>query len=201
MCDLQTTNHQEKSPCDKRNNCRIFLLYIINKHQCNIFTMYIFTARKRSLGQGNIFASVCQEFFSQGRSAPLHAVIPPFPLARQMPPGKETPPGKADPSSKERPLTRRPPARQTPKQGDSPGKETPLARSPPGKADPLARRPPSSKADPPPPVQCLLGDTVNKQAVCILPECNLVFNNVFTVTGKNNTHFFPNYQSLFFKLT
>ena len=27
---------------------------------------YIITARKRSLGQGNIFTSVCQEFCSQG---------------------------------------------------------------------------------------------------------------------------------------
>ena len=28
--------------------------------------MYMITARKRSLGQGNIFRSVCQEFCSQG---------------------------------------------------------------------------------------------------------------------------------------
>ena len=44
--------------------------------------------------------------------------------------------------------------------------------------------PPSSKAGHPwqgdtlsiqiPPVQCMLGDTVNKRAVCILLECNLV---------------------------
>ena len=29
----------------------------------------IFTARKRSLGQGNIFSSLCQEFCSRGRYA------------------------------------------------------------------------------------------------------------------------------------
>ena len=46
----------------------------------------IFTVRKRSLGQGNIFTSVCQKFCSLGGSAPLHAGIPPLPL------------GKADPS-------------------------------------------------------------------------------------------------------
>ena len=30
------------------------------------FTRCVFTARKRSLGQGNIFIGVCQEFCSQG---------------------------------------------------------------------------------------------------------------------------------------
>ena len=49
----------------------------------------LFTARKRSLGQGNIFTNVCQEFCSRGGggggSDPLRAGIPP-PF-----------PGKADP--------------------------------------------------------------------------------------------------------
>ena len=41
------------------------------------------TARKRSLGQGNIFSSVCQEFCSQeGGSASVHAWIPPPPRSR-----------------------------------------------------------------------------------------------------------------------
>ena len=35
---------------------------------------YIITARKRSLGQGNIFSSVCQEFCSQGVVASQHAL-------------------------------------------------------------------------------------------------------------------------------
>ena len=96
----------------------------------------LFTARKRSLGQGNIFTSVCQEFYSQGGSAPLHAGIPS--------------PGKADNLAKADPLAMRPPW-----QGN-----TPLARQIHRQGDP--------------PAQCMLGDTVNKRAVCILLECNLV---------------------------
>ena len=34
---------------------------------CSKNDVKIFTARKRSLGQGNIFIGVCQEFCSQGR--------------------------------------------------------------------------------------------------------------------------------------
>ena len=53
--------------------------------------------------------------------------------------------------------------------------------TPPGKADPPS---PTGRADPPSPLwqgrplptQCMLGDTVNKRAVCILLECNLVEN-------------------------
>ena len=40
------------------------------------------------LGPGNIFSSVCQDFCTQGRPAPLHAGIPPArrpPLARRPP--------------------------------------------------------------------------------------------------------------------
>ena len=43
----------------------------------------------------------------------------------------------------------------------------PLEQAPPSKNNPLGTRHP-------PPEQCMLGDTVNKQAVCILLECNLV---------------------------
>ena len=35
----------------------------------NIFSTVFVTVRKRSLGQGNIFKSVCQEFYSQGGCA------------------------------------------------------------------------------------------------------------------------------------
>ena len=35
----------------------------------------LFTARKRSLGQGNVFTPVCQSFCSQGVSDPLNAGI------------------------------------------------------------------------------------------------------------------------------
>ena len=80
------------------------------------------TARKRSLGQGNIFTSVCQEFCSQGVVC-LSAcwdTTPLPPSSRHPPPGPGTPPG------------------------------------------------------PDTPLHCMLGDTVNKRAVCILLECNLV---------------------------
>ena len=46
------------------------------------------TARKRSLGQGNIFSSVCQEFCPGGVSASVHAGIPPPPRH----PPEQTPP-------------------------------------------------------------------------------------------------------------
>ena len=72
----------------------------------------IFTARKRSFGQGNIFTSVCQEFCSQGGLP--HCMLGYHPLARQTP-WKGRPPWQGDP----------------PRQGN-----TPL-----GKADPPARRP------------------------------------------------------------
>ena len=51
---------------------------------CNMLCALV-TARKRSLGQGNIFSSVCQEFCSLGGSASVHVGIPP-------PPGADTPP-------------------------------------------------------------------------------------------------------------
>ena len=106
----------------------------------------MFTARKRSLGQGNIFSSVCQEFCSQGEgSASVHAWIPPPPPPEaDMPPGSRHPP-EADPSEADTP-----PRSRHPLEADTPRKQTP------------------------PPPQCMLGDTVNKRAVCILLECNLV---------------------------
>ena len=61
-----------------------------------ITTQLLFTARKRSLGQGNIFTSVCQEFCPQGGvSASVHAGIPPPGPGRhprdQAPPRPGTP--------------------------------------------------------------------------------------------------------------
>ena len=60
-----------------------------------------------------------------------------------------------------------------PWQGDPPGKADPTLgkADPPGKADaPLLSRQTPRQGDPP--AQCMLGDTVNKWAVCILLECN-----------------------------
>ena len=58
--------------------------------------LHIFTARKRSLGQGNIFSSVCQEFCSRGARKYLGR-YPPFeqvpPSGRYTPLWAGTPPG------------------------------------------------------------------------------------------------------------
>ena len=58
------------------------------------FVSVFFTARKRSLDQGNIFSRVCQEFCSQGGSASVHAGIPPgaTPPPEQAPPRSRHPP-------------------------------------------------------------------------------------------------------------
>ena len=80
----------------------------------------IFTARKQSLGQGNIFSSVCQEFCSREGLSACWDTTPP-----------------------------------------RPGTPPPKTRHPPGTRHPS-------------PAQCMLGVTVNKRAVCILLECNLV---------------------------
>ena len=71
----------------------------------------IFTARKRSLGQGNIFISVCQEFCSQGGST-----------WAGTPPGRHTPPLGKPPrqtSPGQTPPWQTPP-RQTPPWADTP---------------------------------------------------------------------------------
>ena len=65
----------------------------------------LFTARKRSLGQGNIFRSVCQEFCSQedAGSALVHAGIP-------TPPGPGTPPEQTPPLGPGTPWDQAPPS-------------------------------------------------------------------------------------------
>ena len=89
----------------------------------------VITARKRSLGQGNIFSSVCQEFCPQGGLP--QCMLGYHPLARR-PPWQGRPPSKAD----------HPPlARQTP--------HSPLARRPPGKAGPPGKAEPPGKTEPP----------------------------------------------------
>ena len=90
-------------------------------------TRRIVTARKRSLGQGNIVSSVCQEFCSQGGSASVHAGYPPgadTPGTRSKhppPPGVDNPLGPGTlPKS-------RPPREQThPSRSRHPRKQTPL---------------------------------------------------------------------------
>ena len=60
----------------------------------NVFSFV--TARKRSLAQGNIFRSVCQEFCPQGGSASVHAGILP-PRHPEQTPGSRHPPNQAPP--------------------------------------------------------------------------------------------------------
>ena len=71
------------------------------------------------------------------------------------------------------PQSRHPPAADTPLGADTPLEQAP---NPPGADTPL--RADTPRADTPleqtPPVQSMLGDTVNARAVCILLECNLV---------------------------
>ena len=56
----------------------------------------IITARKRSLGQGNIFAPVCHSVHRGGGSASVHARIPPS-RTRQVPPPEVGIPGTKHP--------------------------------------------------------------------------------------------------------
>ena len=93
--------------------------------------------RKRSLGQGNIFSSVCQEFCSQEGGLP-QCMLEYHTRADIPPPGSIHPPGTRHPL----------------------GADTLQEQTPPGTRHP--------------PAQCMPGDTVNKRAMCILLECNLV---------------------------
>ena len=104
------------------------------------------TARKRSLGQGNIFSSVCHGFCTQGGLPQCmlryHPAPPPTrqapPWTRQVPPQDQVPPGPGTLQTRQAPL---------------------------------------------PPKQSMLGDTVNERTVCILLECNLVFNELQVGNG------------------
>ena len=112
-----------------------------------------FTTCKRSAGQGNIFSSVCQEFCTKGG----------LPQCMLGSPQEQAPPGSRCPLSGH-------PQKQMP----------PQEQRPPWELTPPGAEPPSPKQAFPaqeqiPPAQCKLGDTVNKRAVRILLECNLIF--------------------------
>ena len=100
----------------------------------------------------------------------------PPPRSRQSPPPREqadtpceqTPPRSRHPlGSRHPPWEQTPPGADTPLWEQTPPEQTPLTPPPPG-GDPLG-------ADPPP-GHCMLGNTVNKRAVRILLECNLVYD-------------------------
>ena len=69
----------------KQDNIRVFLKHTRLATLSLLITLYshIFSARKQSLGQGNIFRSVCQEFCSLGEST--WAATPPPPRTRYTP--------------------------------------------------------------------------------------------------------------------
>ena len=120
---------------------------------CPICLNHLITARKRSLGQGNVFRSVCHSVH-RGRGfcpTPLDADLPGL---DRFPPGCR-PPGWADP----------PGVGQTPLDANP----SQVGQIPRGWGDPPGCRPPWGWADPPP-------DTVNKRAVRILLECMLEGN-------------------------
>ena len=94
-------------------------------------------ARKRSLGQGNIFAPVCLSVHG-GRSAPLHAGIPPGPEAgtpqdqRQAPhPQKQTHPRGQTPLGADTPQEQTPPRNRLPGADTPPGNRPPPEQTPP----------------------------------------------------------------------
>ena len=96
-----------------------------------LFFPDIFTARKRSLGQGYIFTGICH---SVNRGGLPQCMLGYTPSARETPPAKKTP-------SRETPLPGRPPsARETPCQGDPPPKRpAPLPRRPPSRPTPRGK--------------------------------------------------------------
>ena len=93
---------------------------------------FIFTARKRSLGQGNIFAPVCHSVHRGG-------------VSRQVHPQAGTPPGQAQPPGQVNPRQVHPLGRYTPQAGTLPrhvlpGQVSPWTGTPtPRQVNPLGR--------------------------------------------------------------
>ena len=88
------------------------------------------TARKLSLGQGNIFTPVCNSVHRgdlvRDGSASVHAGIPQPPLTRHTTPPNQAAPSPGTPSSSHPPWTRDTPGPGTPRPG------TPREQAPPG---------------------------------------------------------------------
>ena len=90
------------------------------------------------------------------------------------------------PESRHHSMTRYPPRAGIP-QGAGPARSrySPGAGTHPGANILWEQAPPGAD----PPAQCMEGDTVNKRAVCILLECNLVFSNLSIVISlSDRTH-------------
>ena len=146
---------------------------------CRIFKERI-TARKRSLGQGNIFAPVC---YSVHRGPSTWAGTPW--AGTPNPPPAGTPPRQVQPPGRYTPWQVHPTGRYTPRQVQPlmqvlPGRYTPWAGTPPGRytppwaGTPVAGTPTLGRYTP----GNACWDTVNKRAVRILLECILVWVNV-----------------------
>ena len=151
-----------------------------------IYNFVFITGRKRSLGQGNIFAPVCHSVHTGGVPGQVHprAGTPTRQVhsPRQVPP-RQVPPGQIPPSKAgTHPPGRYPPGRYTPLGRYTPWAGTPQAGTPPGRYTPPWQVPPGQVYPPwqvlpgryTPWEQCMLGDTGSKWAVCILVECILV---------------------------
>ena len=156
-------------------------MYFIALH---IRSQAIFTARKRSLGQGNIFAPVCHSVHRGYAS--VHAGIPP-PPEPGTPPGPGTPQDHAPPWDHAPPGTMHTPPDQAPPRPGTPlGACTPprtihphdhvhpLDQAPAGPGTPPGPGTPQTSPLHPQPAQSMLGDTVTSRAVRILLKCNLV---------------------------
>ena len=115
------------------------LSYISEGYRLVVFVVVVITTRKRSLGQGNIFSSVCQEFCSRGGTL---AGTPP---GRYTPQGRYTSPGQVHPFWAGTPP---PPGRYTP------GQVHPQAATPPWQVHPPMQVHPPGQVPPrqvPPP--------------------------------------------------
>ena len=108
------------------------------------FATTIFTTRKWSLGQGNIFIGMCQEFCSQGGCLPQC-------MLGYRPPRSRHPPEQTPPTGAEPPQSRHPMGADTPLGADTSWEQTPpgsrplQSRHPPGADTPLGADTPRSR--------------------------------------------------------
>ena len=136
--------------------------------------MSVITARKRSLGQGNIFAPVCHSVHRGG----VPGQLPP-------PPGQVHSPQQVHPPGQVPPTGTTPPRQVHPPAGTPPGQVHPPGRYSPGRYTPRTGTPPgryTPRQVPPPGNACW--DAVNKRSVRILLECILVTAVVIGITDR-----------------
>ena len=109
-------------PCMVRSNASWVMVTCVGDG--NNIAVCIFTARKLSLGQGNIFRGMCQEFCSRGGGGKYLARYPPG--GQVHPPPTRYTPGKVPPRTRYPPWTRYTPRDQIhpPDQVQPPGPDT-----------------------------------------------------------------------------